>query len=997
MGDLKDRSTSYIRVFTVEPENHIEYKRRFAKAVTRSDLGNKIHFSAMRAMELDDEGAIKDFNQQLDLYTKHYKLGEILWLFYKFLYASNLNSFIDEVKDRGLYIFDIWGYVPGSFSNRSSWGEYEVPEQAAAYLRKSLGSKFMGFDNGEQDGRYIGAYTPMICPVDSNRKSQYLHFQRHFEQLGNHFDNQTSVVCSLTFCHYFAKEGNAIIIGAETAQALPNANIWYSYLRGAGKQYGLLWFGNASIWNRFGYKDYERAGVENGYEFGPDAGTSLSLLRRLIYIEYMYNCDILGLEWGFTMPDSEDDTGTKLTPIGQIQTEAVQFVANNGYPGIMYTPAAVLMDFFNGWTPPRHLYTHEYYKVWGNLPYEEGDYQTHALFTMLFPGYENSGFYRDERGFLTATPYGDMTDVIFSDADQQILNSYHTIILAGKVTLDVELYDKLRGFVEGGGHLIATADVILSAQLPQEYVNQVLDFVGIKKLGELQAYTSDETIQFRSKDFEEKAFEAYSIEPNDGVEIVARLSDTGTPFIVCNALKQGKVSFIASPFGLNMNKLQECKLEERETKYLVGEDIVTEKIMTAADNVDGKDLPMYYDFLSTVKQYLGSCLNEMKMVEITNRSLQCIVNTCEDGSFLAAIVNNSSSTQMFDFVSNKYGFSIESELPIPALPEDLIGYYAKEFQHEENAEEGSGSMAIKPADIRIFRLKASEWTFQTQEVSFPADSTKGKFLAIRNISSLKTELLTKPTFKHHFQGVKLDASYFIEKDMEWLRQEASSIRRYKVEVIIDFSSMLNHYPQLSLLNNIKDRYEEGRKSIALTFEKAALLGCKRAIFILHRNAENHITVEDAVEQMAASLKGICADAAKYGITIYLQNGTKGRLLKSTEETVSFVKKLQIHNLKFAFNLAHSIAVGEQPEAALAKYKDDIGGLLLSVPGRDDYGQYFDKHCPLYQSDEQLAELIHTYSKSSMAEGVLDFVCQDALYDNWNEVYLDIKTLKTVDC
>ncbi|MBP1990161.1 TIM barrel protein [Paenibacillus eucommiae] len=992
MKELKGSLQSTIHVYKVEPENHVEFHRRFTKAITRNDLGNKIHFSAMRAMELDDDGAIKDFNKQLDLYTKHYKLGEILWLFYKCIYAPNLKEFVDEVKARGLYIFDIWGYVPGSFLDRSSWGEYEVPAEAAKYLREILGNHFLGFDNGEQDGRYIGAYTPMICPVDSDRKSQYLQFQRHFEQLGDHFDNQTVAVCSLNFCHYFAKEGNVMMIGAETAQALINANIWYSYLRGAGKQYGLLWFGNASIWNRFGYKDYEREGVENGYEFGPDGGTSLSLLRRLIYVEYMYNCDILGLEWGFTMPDQEDVTGTKLTPLGEIQTKAVEFVENNGYPGVMYTPVAILMDFFNGWTPSRHLYTHEYYKVWGSLPYEDGDYQTHALFSMLFPGYENSGFYRDERGFLTSTPYGDMTDVIFSDVDDAILNNYSTVILAGRVILDVELYDKLRAFVEGGGHLITSADILVSAKLSGVYREEAMKLFGISQLGELKRYEAGEQVLFHGTRVTEQAFEIYHVKVDEGVEVIAQATESGLPLILHQSQGMGKVSFITSPYGLNADKLAACELEERETKYLVGPDIVTEKLVTAVDNVDGKDIPMFYDYLSAVKQYIGDCLNEEKVIELTNANLQCIVNRCEDGSFLAAVVNHGASVQRFDFAENQYGFIVDAELEIPALPEDLAGYYAKEFQHEGKAEEGSGSLSVKPADIRIFRLKTAAWTFNVKEVVFSsqAQAMACKFLALRNVASLKTELLTAPTFKHHFQGVKLDASYFLEKDMEWLRKEAEFVKRRKVDVIVDFSSLLNHYPQLSLLDNIKDRYEENMKGIAKVFEKAALFGCKQAVFILHRNAENHITADEAEAIMGRSLGKICAYAEQHGITIYLQNGTKGRLLKSTDETVAFVVSLQIPNLKFVYNIAHSIALGEKPEEIWEKHYASMKGLLLSAPGCDHYGQFYDQHNPIVNS--QFADSVQSFIAKA-SEHKFDFACLDALYENWNDVYVDSMSLR----
>jgi len=52
----------------------------------------------------------------------------------------------------------------------------------------------------------------------------------------------------------------------------------------------------------------------------------------------------------------------------------------------MMTPVAVLLDFFAGWTPPRHLYRPELYRVWGNLPYSSADHWTHTVFDLLYPG-----------------------------------------------------------------------------------------------------------------------------------------------------------------------------------------------------------------------------------------------------------------------------------------------------------------------------------------------------------------------------------------------------------------------------------------------------------------------------------------------------------------------------------------------------------------------------------------------------------------------------------
>jgi len=96
----------------------------------------------------------------------------------------------------------------------------------------------------------------------------------------------TSALLSVNWGHYFAKEGCAIIIGAETAQCFINVNTWYAFIRGACKQYGVLSFGNVSCFNRWGHKIYDKEGKtedSSWSEYGPDSGTSLSLMHRLLY------------------------------------------------------------------------------------------------------------------------------------------------------------------------------------------------------------------------------------------------------------------------------------------------------------------------------------------------------------------------------------------------------------------------------------------------------------------------------------------------------------------------------------------------------------------------------------------------------------------------------------------------------------------------------------------------------------------------------------------
>ena len=120
-----------------------------------------------------------------------------------------------------------------------------------------------------------------------------------------------------------------------------------------------------------------------------------------------------------------------------------------------------MLDHFSGWTVPRHLYTEKIYQVWGAMPYEDGDYLTHSVLSMLYPGYEDASYFRDERGFLSPTPYGDLADCLLTDAAPWVLRQYGLVILAGGLTRakrHEELRDNLTEYAEAGGRLVITAE-----------------------------------------------------------------------------------------------------------------------------------------------------------------------------------------------------------------------------------------------------------------------------------------------------------------------------------------------------------------------------------------------------------------------------------------------------------------------------------------------------------------------------------------------------------
>ena len=351
------------RVYThlLNPREHPDDARRSVKPPTWETFGNKTQFCTLRGFGVEKD-MITGYVEELDKYTKDFDLGRVVWPSYPIVFAKNIGDLADEIKKRDLFLFDIWGYVPGSGPG-DYWMQYTVPAEALATLEAKLGDRWMGMDVGEQDGRYIGGYADQAFPISANRFDQYLNFQRHFERMGDDLGHKLSTLVSLNFGHYFLKEGTYTAIGAEAAQALPNSQVYYAFIRGAGKQYGVPWFGNASVFNRWGYKSYDGEGPDHS----ATKGSSLNLLKRLMYTHILYNNVFVGFESGWFQKD-------QLSPIGHIQQSAQRWVREHGSPGVMQTPVALLFDFNAGWTFPRHLYTPNSYRVWGSLPYGPGDY-----------------------------------------------------------------------------------------------------------------------------------------------------------------------------------------------------------------------------------------------------------------------------------------------------------------------------------------------------------------------------------------------------------------------------------------------------------------------------------------------------------------------------------------------------------------------------------------------------------------------------------------------
>lgn len=960
--------------FYHRPEAYPEFGKRLIRATTRETLENTVQFMSLRDLPHPGDGALLEIEEALDLYTKRFDLGKVFWMRANAVGAPNLEEFLRAVKRRGGYVFDLWGFVPGSYKKGLDWGEYTVTDAQHKLFTELLGDRFIGYDNGEQDGRYIGAYTRTQCPARQDGDFQQRRFYEFFDEMGAQLQHATTALASLNYVHFFARENNCFMLGAETAQALPNANLWYSIIRGAGKQYGLLWFGNASVYNRFSWKSYDIESPKvdkEGYSYGPNAGTSLSLLRRLLYVEYLYNSDMLGYESGLVTtrenmekvnagvplePNQTDSdkslfTGDDavLSPIGQLQADCVRFVKACGYAGPMYTPVAIVLNSGNGWCTPRHLYTRDVYRAWGQLPYTMADHQLHALFSMLYPGYEDSGFFLNERGFLTPTPHGEIMDVLMTDMRPETLGQYNVAILAGWQKPDCEQLDKLEAFVRQGGTLLAFAGQL-------EGREDAAALFGAKRLGNSEPIR-DARVCFGARSFREQALSVYAAaQLNEDVQALAWLED-GAPLIVSRPLGEGRAILVLSPYGMD---------EQPD--------------LAPVRNVENASIPKRYDLLECVKALLAELFDGQLLARVENPALETIVNLRGENTLTVTVVNNALTTEAYH-IDLLCGRELSRrEIEIPDVDSHTPGYWPMySYPHAPFAEKADGQNYIGPGQIAMWEIEYEpQCVTRAPEVQM-RDLSGNVYVALRPKRMLIEELINLPMLDKYFAGVKLDASYVSDISMRQAEQAGSWLKRRHLDVIVDFAPLMDHYPHFSLIRNMPEKQDAKLAWMGEIMDKAAALGASRILLTHHRNAENHLTADEAAEQMRATIDVMMEMARKRGLRAVVSNAVPFAVKGSAKETHALYA-----DAPRAINLAHCALTGEKPnvEALLG-----AEGILLSAPLRDEFGQLIDAHLPLYSSElrETIMEMLAGIDTERYA-----FVCLDGVYKSFDEMYLERK-------
>lgn len=906
-----------LRLYTypMEPSENPDFHRYPVEHPGLSVFDKVPEFATLRALTSRD-GKLVDYEQLLQQFclNANTTLGRLVWPGDStLLFASNYQQFIDYVASKGLYITGIHGFSPVGPG-------FQPPLRVLEYLTEKLGSRWFGMAAGEQDGHYYGALVWEEVPLNAERPYQYLHFRDYFRGMEEVLGPRMTTLLSSVYPHYELKSGHYTMAGAETSQHGPNAQLRYSFIRGAGKQYGVLWYGNVSIYNRWGYKTYLKPAAKsssaepkqnerhytcssNTTMSGPLCGTSLNLMKRLMYAHMLYGSGYVSIERGWFYSQQSQ----QLSPIGLLQHNAYLWAQRFGSLGVHISPLALYLDFFSGWAAPRLKHDYEYH-IWNNLPYSAGDHLTDGILRLVYPSYQDASYFHNETGISSPTQYGDGLDVLLSDAASWVLQQYDTVLVSSELTGGPEVEANLRVFLQTGGNVIITAANL--ATLPG-------NSLGVTTTGSpCQYVAAGAKIMLKGGD---TLIEPYNMSVCDlsfpaNATVLASLED-GTPLAVELPLASGgSLTVLASPHAVSATQQGQPYSE-----------------------VD-QSLASPYPLLEHAQYILHATLTRATLFSST-ANLTVTVSHVSGQDFYVLVSNPELNEQPLKLLCRQAAISHIEEVPLDQSEKGQEGYLPDGYQHSPLG--NSTATTIAGADTRLFfvSLSDSPYLHFLPKVN-PKPAPTGVGLYLRNIrSSIRQEVLLMPTFFQHFSIVVVDSEYLISRDKEFLLQEGAWLTSQGLAVNVDATASINAFPGLRLTKDAFNLHNSSLATFNSLLYKMVALGSHHLTLCLHVSTGR---MNESESDFNTSLHDITNLATQLNITVHMLDARKNpfELLPLTR----FLDSHGLTNMSIVLNLARLVNYGNMSYDSILQQRSPL--LYVSAPAWDSLGIGYAVNLPI---------------------------------------------------
>lgn len=290
--------------------------------------------------------------------------------------------------------------------------------------------------------------------------------------------------------------------------------------------------------------------------------------------------------------------------------------------------------------------------------------------------------------------------------------------------------------------------------------------------------------------------------------------------------------------------------------------------------------------------------------------------------------------------------------------------------------------------MRIFQVRVEEREVYPISPVAPPPRPQGRALCLRSIQSIQREVLRRPTFFEHYDGVVVDWRYLHQRDRKQLERESRWLELQGLRVIVDLTSGINLYPDLRLIDNLPQSYAQSMAAIEDVIGKMQLLPTQDVILALHRAPENNFGRDETQRSFVETFQKLSAQCRKQKINMHLRVrlSTPPHSLKEASE---FLAEVDAPNLFLAPGtavlLGGDVDLTEAPSFLARK----VGIWMLNAPEKDPSGGIWNENAPIRkcESQETLSKVLAISPRSPVAF--------DAVYANRDSEYLDSKYLTRV--
>jgi hypothetical protein len=321
-----------------------------------------------------------------------------------------------------------WGYYFHNLSSSEQWHRNVFRDEFERFKQFIKPAELKGYDARPQ-----------------SRKECYDQVRDYFLTRHRAMRGRTISVTGHSHYEAYAGEWGSRVIGLELGENIAFTQSKIAFARGAARRWGKSFSIQVSPWFAGSCTTSGPLRMEGQYARGLDAGHSLSFYRRIWLHSWFAGAAMVTPENSSAIFFERGDPNAALTEHGRAAAEVFQTMQRHD-PGVPYTPVAIVLDHYAGYNAYQG-------RPWGILANTQGDRETRDLFQQqLFPDSDHIHTPADptnpEKSYLRPTPYGEMFDVILSNAPAKVLASYPVLLLVGDHRFDAQfvasLFDALR-------------------------------------------------------------------------------------------------------------------------------------------------------------------------------------------------------------------------------------------------------------------------------------------------------------------------------------------------------------------------------------------------------------------------------------------------------------------------------------------------------------------------------------------------------------------------